>query len=61
MLTTLAIILVVVGVILLILSALGITAGVTPYGMHSGVTLIVIGIILYVVVILLGHSVTYSP
>ena len=60
MLATLALILVVVGVILLILGALGITAGVSPYGMHGGITLIVIGVILYVVVILLsGHSVGY--
>lgn len=60
MLATLAIILIVVGGILLILGALGITAGVSPYGMHGGVTLIVIGIILYVVILLLsGHAVGY--
>lgn len=55
MLTTLSLILIVVGVILLILGAFGITAGITPYGTHSGVTLIVIGVILYVVVLLLAH------
>jgi hypothetical protein len=58
MLSTLAMILIVVGVILLILGALGVTAGISPYGMHGGVTLIVIGIILYVVLLLLGgHAV----
>jgi len=56
MLTTLALICVVIGVILLILSAVGITAGITPYGTHGAVTLIVVGIILYVVVLLLSHS-----
>lgn len=60
MLTTLAIILIVVGVILLILAAFGITAGLTPYGMHGGITLIVIGVVLYIVVLLLtGHAVSY--
>lgn len=60
MLSTLALILIVVGVILLILSVIGVTAGITPYGTHGAVTLIVIGIILYVVVLLLsGHAVGY--
>jgi hypothetical protein len=60
MLTTLAIILIVLGVILLILAAFGITTGLTPYGMHGGITLIVIGVVLYVVVLLLtGHAVSY--
>lgn len=56
MLSILAIICVVIGVILIILGALGLTVGVTPYGTHGGVTLVVIGIILYLVVFLLGHG-----
>jgi len=59
MISTLAVILIVVGVVLLILGALGVTAGISPYGMHGGVTLIVIGIILYVAMALLaGHTVS---
>lgn len=56
MLSTLALICVVIGVILIVLGAIGVTSGVTPYGTHGGVTLVVIGIILYVVVILLSHG-----
>lgn len=60
MLSTLALILVVVGVILLILSVVGLTAGFTPYGTHGAITLIVVGIVLYIVVLLLsGHAVGY--
>lgn len=55
---TLALLCIVIGVILIILGALGLTAGVTPYGTHGGVTLLVVGIILYVVVtILVPHAV----
>lgn len=50
---TLAYLCIAIGVILIILGSLGITAGVTPYGTHGGVTLLVIGIILYVVLLLL--------
>jgi hypothetical protein len=53
MLLTLAYICIVIGVILIILGALGVTAGLTPYGTHGGVTLLVIGVILYVVLLLL--------
>lgn len=60
MLSTLALALVVIGVILLILSVFGITAGFTPYGTHGAITLIVVGIILYIVVLALsGHTVGY--
>lgn len=52
-LSSIALILIVLGVILIILSVFGITAGVTPYGMHGGVTFLVIGVILYVVLLLL--------
>jgi membrane-bound ClpP family serine protease len=53
MLSSIALILIVLGVILIILSVFGITAGVTPYGTHGGVTLLVIGVILYMVLLLL--------
>jgi hypothetical protein len=53
---TLAYICMVIGVILIILSAVGVISGVTPYGMHGGVTLLVIGIILYVVLLLIPHA-----
>jgi hypothetical protein len=53
---TLAYICIAVGVILIILSAVGVISGVTPYGMHGGVTLLVIGIILYVVLLLIPHA-----
>jgi hypothetical protein len=56
MLSTLALFCIVIGVILIILGAVGLTAGITPYGTHGGVTLVVIGIILYLVVLLLGHG-----
>jgi hypothetical protein len=46
----------VIGVILIVLSVTGVTGGVTPYGTHGGVTLLVIGIILYVVLLLLPHA-----
>lgn len=53
MLLTLAYICIIIGVILIILGALGVTAGLTPYGTHGGVTLLVVGVILYVVLLLL--------
>lgn len=55
-LETLALICIVLGVILLILGVFGITGGLT-YGTHGAVTLIVIGIILYVVLLLVPHAV----
>lgn len=54
---TLAYICIVIGVILIILSAVGVTGGITPYGTHGGVTLLVLGIILYGVLLLLPHAV----
>jgi hypothetical protein len=57
MLATIALICIVIGVILIILGATGVTAGLTPYGSHGGVTLLVVGIILYVLVLLLPHAV----
>ena len=57
MLATIALICIVIGVILIILGALGVISGVTPYGTHGGVSLVVIGIILYVIVLLLPHAV----
>jgi hypothetical protein len=53
---TLAYICIVIGVILIILSAVGVTGGITPYGTHGGVVLLVVGIILYVVLLLLPHA-----
>lgn len=53
LISNLAIICMVIGVILIILGAIGVTAGYTPYGTHGGVTLLVIGIILYVVAAIL--------
>jgi hypothetical protein len=53
---TLAYTCMVIGVILIVLSVTGVTGGVTPYGTHGGVTLLVIGIILYVVLLLLPHA-----
>jgi hypothetical protein len=53
---TLAYICMVIGVILIVLSVLGVTGGITPYGTHGGVTLLVIGVILYVVLLLLPHA-----
>jgi hypothetical protein len=53
---TLAYICMVVGVILIILSVVGVTSGITPYGAHGGVTLLVVGIVLYVVLLLLPHA-----
>jgi hypothetical protein len=56
MLATIALICIVIGVILIILGATGVTTGLTPYGSHGGVTLLVVGIILYVLVLLLPHA-----
>lgn len=53
---TLAYICMVIGVILIILSVVGVTSSITPYGTHGGVTLLVVGIILYVVLLLLPHA-----
>lgn len=55
-LETLALICIVIGVILLILNVIGLTGSLT-YGMHGAVTLIVVGIILYVVLLLIPHAV----
>lgn len=55
-LETLALICIVLGVILLILGVFGITGGLA-YGTHGAVTLIVIGIVLYVVLLLVPHTV----
>ena len=52
---TLAYVCIVIGVILIILGVLGVTGGITPYGTHGGVTLLVIGIILYAVLLLIPH------
>jgi hypothetical protein len=55
-LETLALICIVLGVILLILSVFGVLGGLA-YGNHGAVTLIVIGIVLYVVLLLVPHTV----
>ena len=52
---TLAYVCIVIGVILIILGVLGVAGGITPYGTHGGVTLLVIGIILYAVLLLIPH------
>lgn len=52
---TLAYVCIVIGVILIILGVLGVTGGITSYGTHGGVTLLVIGIILYAVLLLIPH------
>ena len=58
---TLALICVVLGVILLILTAFGVVASVTPYGTHGAITLIVVGTILYIIAFMFGGHVGYGP
>lgn len=55
-LETLALICIVLGVILLILSVFGVLGG-FAYGNQGAITLIVIGIVLYVVLLLIPHTV----
>lgn len=55
-LSTLCIIVAVVGVILILLGLLTPTAGYVTNGTPAGISLLVIGVVLYIVIALLAHS-----
>lgn len=56
MLVTICIILAVIGLILVILSVLPVTATFVPHGLHAGIALIVIGVVLYIILALFAHG-----
>lgn len=60
MLITICIILAVIGLLLVVLSVLPITATFIPHGLHAGIALIAIGVMLYIILALFSHGGVYS-
>jgi hypothetical protein len=56
MLATICIVLAVIGLILVILSVLPVTSTFIPQGLHAGIALIVIGVVLYIILALFAHT-----
>lgn len=60
MITTLAVVCTVLGIILILLGAIRPTAGYIPGGVPAGVALLVTGVVILVVLVLVGSGVTLT-